>query len=181
MSDLRRLRFKEALGNGPLLKLFDYWERKADGRRMPEPKAIDPVDIPELLPNLYILDIPREREASFRFRLAGTGVRELFNQEVTGKRLDEVLPERDLWNNAQRSYGTIIREKAPWLTDILYELDWGDTFRYRRLAMPLGKEGEDVTRILGAFELEGAPGKRLPFHQLLHRIGRTLERYERAG
>lgn len=181
----RRAAFRAVLGDGSLGRLFAYWERKAGDAAMPVPGAIDPIEIPDLLPQLYLLDVERGADDAavpdFRFRLAGTGVRELFDREITGRRIADVLPEPDLLENAQRSYGTILRDGAPWLTDILYELEWGEPFRYRRLSLPLGPGDGRVTRILGAFDLDRPPEGRKPFHELLPALARTLERIERAG
>jgi hypothetical protein len=148
---------------------------------MPPAGAIDATEIPRLLPVLYMLE-PTGLE-TYRFRLAGTGVRELFDAEVTGRTLDEVLPTEELRENARRSYAIVRRDGRPWLTDMLYELENGGTFRYRRLALPLGQDGE-VTRVLGAFALGPADGPdkpRLPFHRMLPSIVRTLDRRELAG
>lgn len=174
-----RQAFREALGEtGPLAELFAYWEQKAAGAEMPPRSAVDPTEIPAVLPILYLLE-PIGEDA-YRFRLAGTGVRELFNAEPTGRTLEEMLPEPRLRDAARRSYATVMRDRRPWLTDTLYELETGDTFRYRRLALPLGVEGV-VERILGGFELSGDPRRRRPFHEILQRVTATLDRREVAG
>ncbi|MEQ8603425.1 MAG: PAS domain-containing protein [Marivibrio sp.] len=179
MSEARRRAFREALGaTGPLVRLFAYWEEKAGGAEMPPRGAIDPTEIPDVLSALYILE--PIGEGAYRFRLAGTGVRELFNAEPTGRTVAEMLPEPRLRDAARRSYTTVMRDRRPWLTDTLYELESGETFRYRRLSLPLG-EGGRVDRILGAFELSGDPRGRRPFHEILPQVVATLDRRELAG
>jgi hypothetical protein len=175
----RRRAFRRALGDSCLLgRLFAYWEEKAGAAEMPPRSAVDPTEIPEVLPILYLLE-PIGDDA-YRFRLAGTGVRELFNAEPTGRTLDEMLPEPHFKEAARRSYATVMRDRRPWLTDTLYELESGESFRYRRLALPLGADGV-VERILGGFELSGDPRRRLPFHEILEQVAGILERRELAG
>lgn len=175
---VRRRAFREALGDGVVAALFSYWEEKAAGAEMPQRSAIDPIEIPHLLPTLYMLE--PLGDGAFRFRLAGTGVRELFDAEVTGRRVDEVLTTPELRENARRSYETLMRERRPWLTRTEYELNGGETVHYRRLALPLGQDGV-VERILGAFEIvEEVPAAK-PFHLILPEVARVLDRREIAG
>lgn len=77
-----------------LRKLAEYWfaRRSADGG-VPR-SAIDPLDFPALLPNTMLLDrIGQPPEDRYRFRLAGTEVVQMAGRELTGKHIDELLPD----------------------------------------------------------------------------------------
>jgi hypothetical protein len=64
-----------------------YWRSKsADG--LPPRRAIDPVEIPRLLPYLVIADIERE-PLRIRYRLVGTRVAEANGSDFTNRYLDE--------------------------------------------------------------------------------------------
>lgn len=56
---------------------------------MPGRNSIRPADIPRLLPHVSLIEIERS-PLRFRFRLAGTRLRDLYDREVTGLYLDEV-------------------------------------------------------------------------------------------
>jgi hypothetical protein len=50
---------------------YSYWRGKMIGDRLPSRSDIDPVDIPKLMPHAVILDVRREPELDFRYRLIG--------------------------------------------------------------------------------------------------------------
>ena len=71
-------------------ELFDYWLRSAGGRRMPARSDLDPLKVPRLLPSIGLIDV-REGMDEASFRLAGTRLHDIYGQEITGKRADEVF------------------------------------------------------------------------------------------
>ncbi len=80
---------------------FDYWLERADGRAMPNRSDICPTDIPRHLPQVSLIEIETE-PLNFRFRLAGTQLREIYEKEVTSSYLGD-LPNarnRDYWFSA---------------------------------------------------------------------------------
>src|SRR5215471_5047567 len=70
--------------------LFDYWLRSASTKRVPARSDIDPLELPRLLPHLGLIDVGNGLDQA-SFRLAGTRLRDVYGQEITGKRLDEVF------------------------------------------------------------------------------------------
>lgn len=64
--------------------LLAYWRRMAAGRAMPCRSDIDPLDIPDLLPHLTLVDV-REAEPRFVYRLVGTAAVALMKQDLTGR------------------------------------------------------------------------------------------------
>lgn len=127
-------------------RLFDYWASLRGEGRLPDYARVDPLAIDaDLLPALYILAV--EPDGGFRFRLSGTGLRTVFNAEITGKRLEEVLEGRDL-ENARRSYRRVVEAAAPWYSRVAYETDASGIFLYHRLTLPLGP-GPAPSRLLG--------------------------------
>lgn len=80
---------------------FDYWHRQAAGRRMPERADIKPHHIPRHLPFVSILEI-EHNPLNFRFRLAGTQLRTVYDQEMTSHSLSDLgnRQNRDYWISA---------------------------------------------------------------------------------
>ena len=62
--------------------LYDYWCRIAPAGRLPGRQHFDPLDIPHLLPNIWLLDVHRDPIRFWR-RLVGTRI-----EEFAGKSLD---------------------------------------------------------------------------------------------
>ncbi len=141
--------FRDALGDSGLALLLDYWLELCDGAYLPGRREIDPGQLKPILPALYMLE--RIEGGGLRFRLAGTAVRGLFAQDITGRSLEEVLPERAR-RNAKRCYETVDRLATAWLTRIAYDLGQGDHYNYSRLVCPLASDGKRIDAYLGAFE-----------------------------
>lgn len=69
-------------------QLYDYWCQKGRVDDIPKRIDISPAEFPRLLPNISLIDIERN-PFRFRFRLAGTRIREIFDREITGLYLHE--------------------------------------------------------------------------------------------
>jgi len=80
---------------------FDYWLERAAGRAMPDRSDICPTDIPRYLPLVSLIEIETE-PLNFRFRLAGTQLREIYEQEVTSRHLGELskAQNKEYWLSA---------------------------------------------------------------------------------
>ena len=105
--DMRKLR-------EPVLRdLHAYWNSRRGERPMPARVDIDVVEIPTLLPYVFLVDV-LEGPRDFRFRLAGTHFRETTEQEVTGKRIAEVFPEQ-FGDEVRRIWSKAVEERRPLL------------------------------------------------------------------
>jgi hypothetical protein len=73
--------------------LYGYWQsiHPAAGV-LPGRCHFDPIDIPELLPCIWMIDVQRA-PLRFRFRLVGTEIVKFTGRDVTGRWLDEVYPD----------------------------------------------------------------------------------------
>ncbi|MEQ8332152.1 PAS domain-containing protein [Nisaea sp.] len=61
--------------------LIAYWRGKRSGDRLPARRDIDPVDIPDLLPHIGLIDVIGEG-TDFRYRRDLVGSRELFRRKI---------------------------------------------------------------------------------------------------
>lgn len=154
--------FRARLGDGRLGQVFDYWNGKRAAGALPAREAIDPAELPRLLPWLYILE---PSGAGVRVRLAGTRIRELFDRELTGQDLVEALPQ-PFSGNAARSYRTVVEQRRGWLTVVESRLRDGRELPYRRLSLPLSRDGVRVDRILGAVDWDEWLAGSRPFWEL---------------
>ena len=64
-----------------LRRLYDYWRSLCRGGRLPSRRDIDPLDIPDLLSNIFLLDVIGDAE-DFVFRLAGSLVEDAFSMPL---------------------------------------------------------------------------------------------------
>jgi hypothetical protein len=69
---------------------YSYWRSKLIDGRLPRRSDINPIDIPRLMPHAVMLDVKREPEFDFRYRLIGTYVAEHLYTDHTGSWFSEI-------------------------------------------------------------------------------------------
>lgn len=77
--------------NPRIAEFFAYWLSIKPPGRLPGRQHFDPLDIPLLMPRVWMLDVLRA-PLRYRYRLAGTKEVETLQREVTGLMFDEVHP-----------------------------------------------------------------------------------------
>lgn len=127
-------------------ELFDYWLRSAEGRRMPARSDLDPLKVPRLLPHMGLIDL-RAGHAEAAFRLAGTRLHEIYGQEITGLRAD------DVFSGDAAPYWRRVHDRVAELGTPLHGVVKGpaqgrDHIVLFWLRLPLSEDGERVDRIL---------------------------------
>jgi hypothetical protein len=127
-------------------ELYDYWRETAGFRPMPARSDINPFSVPKLLPNIGLIDLT-EGLGEAQFRLAGTRLRDVYGEEITGKRIDRVFAGicADYWRDIHARVADegsplhgVVRGPAPGRDHIV--LFW--------LRLPLSQDGTKVDRIL---------------------------------
>jgi hypothetical protein len=129
--------------------VYDYWRSKCRAGCLPSRADIDPSDICEHLPMITVTEACHVSERTrFKYRLAGTGFWELFEDEITGQYIDE-LPignRREYWHrvlnrviNLRRPSAGVTKPGTP-MRGHLAQF-W--------IRLPLSDDGVNVTSILG--------------------------------
>jgi len=65
-------------------QIHEYWRSIHPAVGLPGRQHFDPVDIPRLLPNICLIDVPGSQD-DFTFRLMGTKLVEFYGADYTGK------------------------------------------------------------------------------------------------
>lgn len=127
-------------------ELFDYWLRSAGGRPMPARSDIDPLKVPQLLPNIGLIELKGCVDDA-AFRLAGTRLHDIYGQEITGKRLDDVFSgeQASYW---RRIHASVAGMGAPLNGVVRGPAKGRDHIVLFWLRLPLSDDGGRVDRIL---------------------------------
>jgi hypothetical protein len=80
--------------NPKLAQFYDYWLSIKPPDRLPGRQHFDPLDIPLIMPRVWMLDVLRD-PLRYRYRLAGTKEVETLQREVTGQMFNDVHPQLD--------------------------------------------------------------------------------------
>jgi hypothetical protein len=126
--------------------LFDYWQSSAGQRRMPARSDLDPLRVPRLLPNLGLIDL-RGGFNDASFRLAGTRLRDIYGQEITGKRVADVFAG-DAAAYWRRIHFRVVEWGQPLHGVIRGPVQGRDHIILFWLRLPLSEDGGCVDRIL---------------------------------
>ena len=149
--------FRRRIAHPLLVTLYDYWlARRGECIAMPR-TALEPLDIPRLLPHLILSDVGDEGR-TIRYRLVGTDIVTAHGSDYTGKTIEELTTGSTV-AFTQNLYGVIVREAMPVYSEGSFR--WaGKEHRWtKRLHLPLTRSGAVVDMVLAGqvFE-ERAPG-----------------------
>jgi hypothetical protein len=128
----------------PLLReLADYWVGRRGTRSMPARADIDPVDLPQHLPNLILAEVQTD-PLRFHFRVVGTALEAQLGQIYTGATIGEES------GRFFRAYARCVDRARPTREYMRYDFgDDAETGEFERLLLPLSENDRDVHMILG--------------------------------
>ena len=127
--------------------LFKYWDKVRNGRFAPNRFEIEPSQISDILPDVFILECPDN--ATFRFRLAGTRICNAMGHEMRGVNL------LDYWTPAEREavqnlLHNVAQDGAGAVIEFQCNNANKDVVKFELLVLPLVHSGEKVTRMVGS-------------------------------
>ncbi|WP_119165390.1 PAS domain-containing protein [Algihabitans albus] len=156
-----RLDRPEVLQSPELRRLFAYWWDRHAEDRPPSRAEIDPVDVPDLLPDLLLVDVDWTGDKPrFYFRLAGTRFTQFYTEELTGRWLDDL--QLGSWQSFwEAEYHAIIHEWKPryGLNSVVWQ--GRDFVRFEWLMLPLVTPNRRCDMILIGVRFEGSDGFQL--------------------
>tara|TARA_R110002110_G_scaffold214748_1_gene428557 strand:+ start:774 stop:1259 length:486 start_codon:yes stop_codon:yes gene_type:complete len=134
--------------DSPILREgYAYWYAKIRDGALPRRTDIDPVEISGLMPHAVLLDVKREPEFDFRYRLIGTYVSENLYKDHTGSWFSEIdhqkAPSR-IWQNCLH----VVESGEAFKADTPYV---GPHQGYRQvedIILPLADDGKTVDCLL---------------------------------
>ncbi|MCW5751281.1 MAG: PAS domain-containing protein [Alphaproteobacteria bacterium] len=97
-----------------ILALHEYWKSIHPQEGLPSRRDLDPIDIPQLLPSIWLLDVQRD-PWRFRYRLMGSRIVATMEgqRNYTGRWLDEVHPNFRSEEGVEQRYVRVAAEGRP--------------------------------------------------------------------
>ncbi|RVU38711.1 PAS domain-containing protein [Hwanghaeella grinnelliae] len=143
-----------------VLRFFDYWRSKRTGRGLPSRRDIDPIEIPWALPWIFLMDY--EVPETFRFRLAGQELVDVFGRRLKGSTLKDVLSDEVFPQVTERWLPLVNSRAAICMKGMVYEVK-GRLPIGERIVLPLADEPDGpVTGLAGVTIFSWVPEGALP-------------------
>jgi len=134
-----------------LRRLYRYWDERRGNRRMPARRDIDPIDMPDLLPGLILVDVTDGER--MRVRLAGTRVVDHYGSDYTSQWLDQI-DFGDQRENVLADYERCRRDGEPQLGERYFYNRRGVHYQMERLILPLSDDGTTVNKLLSGLAFD---------------------------
>lgn len=128
-----------------------YWQSKRIDERPPDRAAIDPVEIPKLLPNVLLIDVIGQPAYDFHYRLLGTAIVAIDGVDYKGSLLSEMVPSTEayhhIWQHHLDAAAGIValrHDSLRWVRD-----NSRDHVDYLILLLPLRRGGGEIEALFG--------------------------------
>lgn len=137
--------------------LVAYWQRIHPAEGLPGRQHFDPVDVPALLPHIWLMDVHRN-PWRFRVRLVGTAIVAFSGRDSTGRWCDEAFPTFARSEAYTHIVACADRGIPSFCTAKLLVKD--DHRLSQRVHLPLAADGRQVDMILSLTRYIMPPGDR---------------------
>jgi PAS domain len=142
--------------NSPRLReAYAYWNAKRRNKLMPSRSDIDPVEIPPLLPYVFLIDVVRE-PLDFRYQLIGTQACDIMRGDFTGQFFSKI-PGKGKGTALWQGCDAVLSSKAAMSWDIPYVGPERFLRSYKNVLLPLSNDGVNVTMIFKVISFERGP------------------------
>jgi hypothetical protein len=132
-----------------IVALYAYWRSKAPGEGvLPGRRHIDPVEIPKLLPYVFLLDVVDDIRR-FRVRLVGTALIETGTPARVGDFMADHMPP-DTRAASLADLENVVQSREPWwFRGPVFLQHQTYVSEVERLVLPLAADGRTVDMLLG--------------------------------
>jgi hypothetical protein len=128
--------------------VYDYWLSIHPAEGLPGRQHFDPLDIPALLANIYLIDVAPDG-AEFTFRLMGTRAEAFFGGNYTGQPVHTAYVS----DHKSRTYADIaamLKDRLPrWRRGPTYYVRNRELALVERVYLPLARDATTVDIVLG--------------------------------
>jgi len=141
----------KVMGSAVLLQLLRYWRGLLRDGRLPSRTDMAPSDMIPLLPWLMLIDVLDAD--TYRYRLVGTGIVDHVGFDATGMDVASAYKGGN-WSEIAKDYTYVLQQRKPCLTITSVFLNQNDPqpVTYRRLLLPLARDGVNTDMFLGAIQ-----------------------------
>jgi hypothetical protein len=145
--------------NPKVVRFLNYWLSLKPTDGLPGRQHFDPLDIPDLMPRVWMLDVLRE-PLRFRYRFAGTKEVETLQREVTGKMFEQVHSQC-YHKISGRLFEIVRRGVASYRKGNVIALHKKEHMMLENCIAPMARDGSIVDLLIGftvVYQIDGREG-----------------------
>ena len=131
-----------------IAELHGYWHSIHPKGRLPGRQHFDPVDVPHVLPWIWLVEFERH-PLRYRYRLVGTEHVLALGRDPTGHWLDEVHPRFTKSSGHPQFAAAVARAEIGFHKGNTASYRGREMKRVERLILPLARNGHDIDMLLG--------------------------------
>jgi len=135
--------------NPKVARFYAYWLSLKPEQGLPGRQHFDPMDIPDLIARIWMLDVLRE-PLRYRYRLAGTKEVETLQREVTGQMFEDVHPQS--YNREEttgRFFESVEKGVVTYRKGNVIALHKKEHLTVENCVAPLARDGQLVDLLVG--------------------------------
>jgi hypothetical protein len=135
------------LDNERLAEALSYWDSLPKTNGLPHRRDFDPLAIPRLLPEVYLVDALADDR--FVYRLAGTRLEQLYQRPFKGRTPQEIFPESA--DGVMGAY-RLVRDTRQvfYRRGVMKRIEpRRETISYSLVVMPFSRDGTTVSQLFG--------------------------------
>lgn len=137
--------------NGRIRTLYEYWCSIAPPGKLPGRQHFDPLHVPALLPNLWLVEVHHD-PLRFFYRLVGSKIEEVAGERLTGLWFAQRLTGAAL-QRVNMGMQAVLENREPSWRRGKPRIRWEkDHMEIERLYLPFAADGENVDMILAISE-----------------------------
>ena len=137
-----------------LRRVLAWWEAHHTTERLPSRGDLDPTELNDVLPYIFLVEVVRGRPIDFRYRLVGNAVEAFAGVTLTGRTVRELPIEGDERHSILSQYGITLNRRQPTYCEHEFVVAEERFVRYRRLIAPLSSTPPLVDVLIGAIVFE---------------------------
>jgi hypothetical protein len=137
---------KQHMEDARLAHVLSCWQRWRGANLWPARDDIDPADLRQILPNLFLVEAVDDG-ARFRYILSGAAVRQQLGFELSGRYLDDTFAGVQL-ERITANYRTVISGYGHYALQHWSQRD-RPVMQYRRLLLPMAADRSRIDLVLG--------------------------------
>lgn len=129
-----------------------YWDELRGENDFPAHDDVDPSQLRDLWPFVFIVSLGENPEDSF-ITFGGAEIAKFCGHDPTGRSAEECFPS-PVWERMKHLFDAVVKQRRPLGASDNFTMRDGREVIYRSVVMPLSDGGEEIKSLLGVIKFK---------------------------